>query len=555
MLTKSSYNSLFATPLRHGAGTNQFGLFSSRNNLWTGNPTVNYTYTNGTEGIWITHVLVNQRTWNYTSGQDLFDFFCAPPTETSSSSNATASSNSTSTESEAPSAPSQTSGPNFFPEPVVRDPYNLLSGYYLNGSYEDTAVLVVPTFETSGSDDYTELALPQNETAEFASAASNFISQAKSDNKTRLIIDLSANGGGTTLAGFNLFKLFFPQTQIYSANRFRNHEFSRLFMKALDTYTEDYTDEQTYYLTRHFAWAGQVSPTQTALNWTSYLNFTGPDSSELTALTAFQNFTANSNDDTPIQGYNRSTVFDDPPFAAEDILLITDGFCASTCSIFVDLMTKVAGVSHTLAFGGLPPSSSSSDLPQPMQLVGGTRGTEQYSWTTLANAAHDTLTYIEERLNASAPTLTHDEIASTLTHDEIRRYKALMPKAPADFPLQFRDGSVNLRNGYDRDDDHLPIQYRGQEAKCRLYYTRENILAPATSWTAAADATWGGKPCAAVGKDDGDGSSAAGGGGGAGGGQTQAEESSSGAPTIRLLSSSGMLAAAVLGVAAVGLVF
>jgi hypothetical protein len=72
-----------------------------------------------------------------------------------------------------------------------------------------------------------------------------------------------------------------------------------------------------------------------------------------------------------------------------------------------------------------------------------------------------------------------------------------MPKSPSDFPLIFGGGSLNLRNGYARGSD-MPLQFESQPAKCRLYYTRANILDPTTSWVDAADAIWGGKSCVAV---------------------------------------------------------
>lgn len=468
---------MFASPSRSGA---TLGFFDNFNSLWTGSPVVNYTLANGTEGTWKSNVRFNRNTWNYTSGQELFDRFCMPPTASTTSSQSSPSSSSTPRV-----APVQAEGPQFFPEPIARDPYNAIAGFYLNGSNEDTAVLYVPTFATNGPDTVTGLNLPENQTAEFARVAADFLSQAKADNKSKLIIDFSGNGGGTTLAGFNLFRTLFPQTDVFSANRLRNHNFSRLLMKALDTYSEDYTDAQTYYLPRYFAWEGQVSPTQSPLGWSSYLNFTGPANDNLASETAFINFTSASTDDSPIQGYNLSTTFVNPPFPPENILLISDGYCASTCSIITELLTDLAGVNNTLVFGGRPFADGTA---APMELVGGTRGSEEYSWDTLSGAAQETLEYVEKRVNESK---------SALTKDEISRYKDLMPKPPSDFPLQFQGGSINLRNGYAKGSE-TPLHFESQPAACRLFYTRANILDPTTTWTDAARAIWGGGSCAAV---------------------------------------------------------
>jgi hypothetical protein len=500
------YNSLFASPARLGGTLTQRGQFYSLNGLWTRQSMLNYTYANGSESSWeaLAFVQGNQAKFNYTSGQELYDAFCAVSNMTAPS-NATTS-NSTATQ--GPTAPTQTAGPEYFPEPVARDPYNLLAGYYLKENYSDTAVLFIPSFSTSEVDAITGLELPENATAGFAKAASDFISQAVTDKKSRLIIDLSANGGGTTIAGFNLFKLLFPATQIYSGNRYRNHNFSRLLMEGLNDYADEYDDAQTYSLARHWAWVGQVSPTQGSLGWDSYLNFTGPSTANMTALTGFQNFTANSNDLSPIQGYNSSipTTFSSPPFAPENIMLITDGFCASTCSIFVNLLTQQGGVNNTLVFGGMPSSSS-----QPMNLVGGTRGTEEYSFDQLASNAQEVLEFVQGA-NASRPALTADQIA---------QYKELMPIPPSDFPLQFGGGGVNLRNGYNKG-SNTPLEFESDEASCRLFYTRQNLLDPQTTWVDAADAIWGSKQCAAIGSQDQQGN-----------GTAQNEESSNAAASMR----------------------
>jgi hypothetical protein len=79
-----------------------------------------------------------------------------------------------------PSDPKQTSGSD-------------LAGYYLNKpGYEDVAVLAVASFEGSEGQE------------NFQSASRAFLSQAKVDGKKKLIIDVSANAGGTIWVCFNL---------------------------------------------------------------------------------------------------------------------------------------------------------------------------------------------------------------------------------------------------------------------------------------------------------------------------------------------------------------
>jgi hypothetical protein len=53
------------------------------------------------------------------------------------------------------------------------------------------------------------------------------------------------------------------------------------------------------------------------------------------------------------------------PFPVENIVILTDGICASACSIFTEFMTRQAGV-KTIVVGGRP-------INAPMQAIGGTK--------------------------------------------------------------------------------------------------------------------------------------------------------------------------------------
>jgi hypothetical protein len=53
-----------------------------------------------------------------------------------------------------------------------------------------------------------------------------------------------------------------------------------------------------------------------------------------------------------VTGYLDRTNFTQP-FAAEDIIMLYDGFCASTCASFSEFMRTQAGV-KSIAMGGRP---------------------------------------------------------------------------------------------------------------------------------------------------------------------------------------------------------
>jgi hypothetical protein len=48
--------------------------------------------------------------------------------------------------------------------------------------------------------------------------------------------------------------------------------------------------------------------------------------------------------DLTVSGYGDRSNLAPQPFTAEDIVLVYDGFCASTCTIFSDAMKRQAGV-------------------------------------------------------------------------------------------------------------------------------------------------------------------------------------------------------------------
>jgi hypothetical protein len=77
---------------------------------------------------------------------------------------------------------------------------NFTSGYFLNGTgYDNVAVLSVLDFAPQGNTGAVEYL------SNFQSTVSSFLSQSKAAGKSRLVIDVSANGGGFVLAGFELF--------------------------------------------------------------------------------------------------------------------------------------------------------------------------------------------------------------------------------------------------------------------------------------------------------------------------------------------------------------
>lgn len=161
------------------------------------------------------------------------------------------------------------------------------------------------------------------------------------------------------------------------------------------------------------------------------------------------------------------------PFDASNIVIVYDGYCASTCTIFSELMRRLAGV-QTIAMGGRP----NDDI---IQAVGGTKGTNNYPWNYIQSI-------VEAVYNYSTP-------AQQTTYDGtvLATYNSNLPLARA-----VGSPNVNARDGIRKNDTtSTPLQFRYEAADCRLYFTPEMTVDVTAIWRAAADVKWGTEECVA----------------------------------------------------------
>lgn len=400
-----------------------------------------------------------------SSGDDLYQKYFAVPEEALRPPSPAVSPTISSTASAVPAA-TTTPAPGF-PPPVIRQSNNLNSGYFLEGEgFEDVAVLSVQSFV--GTDTAEK---------EFQSVNQQFIAQAKAAGKTKLIIDVSANGGGTILQGYDLFRQLFPSIQEVGLQRFRAFEATDLvgqeiseevagYPRSLDLANEtildvigspfNYRSDMTEDATPFPSWPAKFGPHEfNGDDFTSLFrwNLTDPISNIL------------NSGGIVVTGYLNRTNFTQP-FARENVVVLTDGYCASTCTIFSQFMRDQADVKY-FAIGGRP-------NPDPMQAVGGVKGTNNIGWTSVYN-------YVEIALQFGASTAT-----------SLSRYLTL--------PLR-RESSgvaanVNLRDGLRPGDaTQVPLQFIYEPSDCRLFYTPEMTLDISESWRAVASIAWGNGTC------------------------------------------------------------
>ena len=108
------------------------------------------------------------------------------------------------------------------------------------------------------------------------------------------------------------------------------------------------------------------------------------------------------------------------PFKPENIVILTDGYCASTCTIFSELMTKQAGV-KTVVLGGRTNT-------EPIQAIGGVKGTNNFQYAFIEAQVEQAIEYAEGDL----------EFQKKLTESLKKPLIRLTAKKPGSCTLRFR---------------------------------------------------------------------------------------------------------------------
>ncbi|KAE8441746.1 hypothetical protein EG329_004490 [Mollisiaceae sp. DMI_Dod_QoI] len=368
-----------------------------------------------------------------------------------------------------PLPPKGKTAPYGYPTPDVVSSDQQISGYFLNGSeYSDVAVLSMVSFEP-------------NFPVEFQSVIQTLISDAKAAGKTKMIIDLSSNGGGYILTGYDAFRQFFPNITQAGYSRLRKHDAFKIMSKQISKYAANFTTDSNN--------AKDYLTYESVLNYRYDLNLT--NGSFLTYDDKFASTGFNGDEFTQLMRWN----LDDPttttnpvwglgetvtgygdrqnftqPFAPENIILLYDGYCASTCTLFGEFMRTQGGV-KSIAMGGRPNTS-------PIQGIGGTKGANNYAFS-----------YVYQLATIALAEGTPEEVANWTS-----------VQALSDLPMNRSvDASLNVRDHIlpGNQKDGIPAQFINEPADCRLFYEPSMIEDVNAIWKKAADAAWGSAKCVA----------------------------------------------------------
>lgn len=204
--------------------------------------------------------------------------------------------------------------------------------------------------------------------------------------------------------------------------------------------------------------------------FTSIDGILAPVSLQNDQFTAYQNTPLNM----PASDFNLTGTGDrsDPPpavFDPENVVLLTDGTCGSTCTIFSYLMILEADV-QTVTMGGRPRSG-------PIQAIAGVEGAQVFYFTDLAQAAAAAMILAPEDQQAE---LADGPLGLLADGYAIRR--AADPTNAG--------GSVNGKNAFGKADARTPFQFLYEPANCRFFYTADMLDQPEAAWRRAVDAAW-----------------------------------------------------------------
>lgn len=479
-----------------GAGDVQ-GVYSAfeGSTLFYPGESITFTFENGTtlDSVpWIAQFsnLIVDNPPVLSSGQDLFEYFVLgndPPSNTAAASSTTlgaaaattlagaatsdaAAATSTVRVSDASPTGTPDATPSSWDEipfptnPVIAQPNlgllsgGVITGYFLNDGV--TAVLSIPSFDVTS-----EAVLS------FSTTIGQFLNQSKAAGLTRFIVDVQRNAGGSELLAIDAFKQFFPSIDPFSGSRLRAHPTADALGNTFTTYyttTQD-IDPGFYNELSADVWVAPVYlNAATGQNFTDWPEFFGPhaENGDLFTTTQRNNLSSiifdenatgddeNASSGIVVYGFGNRSITSPQPYPAEQIVILTDAYCSSACSIFVELMHHQAGV-RTVVAGGRP------DLTL-MQAVGGNRGAQAYS-----SVALDADIDVAEFLNASVADVLPDRNAGNYIN-----------YAGFNLKDQIRPGEL------------FPLQFSFEPATCRIFYTVHTVYNYLNLWNYVIDAIW-----------------------------------------------------------------
>ncbi|KKZ66436.1 hypothetical protein EMCG_07827 [[Emmonsia] crescens] len=361
-----------------------------------------------------------------------------------------------------------------YPNAVIDKPGGDLAGYFLDGDYSDVAVLSASSFEGAGA----------KGSVVFQETIEKFLSECKKAGKKKLIVDVTGNGGGTIMLGYDMFKQLVPTGKVDDAFNIRAHEQLDIIGTKVYDMLNDGRETPGDRNERDGIYDLDSYVDMESKKFTSWDDFYGPDTVDGGLKFSHPARWDMNNEDSSrrgsggivVTGYLDRINAAIEVFKPDDIILLTDGTCGSTCAIFANLMQR-AGV-RTIAVGGRPRDG-------PMQAVGGVKGAQVLTYQRI----YETASMV---FDLYASPQEKRQWAGTDLGEIYRVGKYILARTVQD-GLGAR---VNYRNAVDpKDEKRIPLQFVYQAAGCRIWQTRDMVRDMTKLWTAAADRAFRGGAC------------------------------------------------------------
>lgn len=368
-------------------------------------------------------------------------------------------------------------------------------GYFLpaavgsvGSNYSNIAILRMSSFSSPLEDGYG--AGLTCDIREFHRFLASFVAKVRASNKTRLIIDLTANSGGSEAILADTFAQLFPDRPSPSFN-WRTRASPALNWIGGATFKHNTNPNSDYLI----MFTNLRDPTGMPANssaippfYPTWSSFFGPD----TSVPATDNFTRLAFRDTFFElrqvGIDLVTassapstppnpVFQDP---ARSVVIVTDGDCHSSCALLAGWLMRDLSV-RVVTFGGLSSSG-------PVQAIGGTKGAGAYNWDNFPAMRRRASRDLGQRDDGTAPA----------------DVKPLLPSLEGP-PLNIVGRTLNTidvwhtgsGSGSGTKYSSAPVHFVPEVAHCRLFYTPATLLNQTALWMAVADVAWGGARCVA----------------------------------------------------------
>jgi len=210
---------------------------------------------------------------------------------------------------------------------------------------------------------------------------------------------------------------------------------------------------------RHYRWSDFYGPVTTHGG-----NFTNVKRNNLSDINSLG---------MPVYGFGNDTKPQPQTFDPDDIVILSDALCGSTCAVFAEMMKTQAGI-HAITVGGRKQHG-------PMQWVGGSKGANVQTLADLGKFAFE----IPAIATPAQSTLfePYADSRSSVLHALSRLSE---PYA----------GRVNFENNIREGDDSVtPLQFVYEAADCRFFYTADMILDQSLVWKRTYDLKWGNGTC------------------------------------------------------------